>query len=70
MVSWIITPPVTGIEQRYYIINVTINSTSTVTIIFFMQLILYACYSMIRIVCVGDAMYIANDVFCNIEKSI
>ena len=62
MVSWIITPLVTGIEQRYYIINVTINSTSKVTIIFFMQLILYACYSMIRIVCVCDAMYIANDV--------
>ena len=66
MVSWIITPLVTGIEQRYYIINVTINSTSTVAIIFFMQLILYVCYSMIRIVCVGDAMYIAmytaNDV--------
>ena len=66
MVSWIITPLVTGIEQRYYIINVTINSTNTVTIIFFIQLILYVCYSMIRIVCVGDAMYIAmytaNDV--------
>ena len=66
MVSWIITPLVTGLEQRYYIINVTINSTNTVTIIFFMQLILYACYSMIRIAYVCDAMYIAmyiaNDV--------
>ena len=62
MVSWIITPLVTGIEQRYYIINVTINSTSTVTIIFFMQLILYACYSMIRVVCVYDAMYIAMNI--------
>ena len=29
------TPLVTGIEQRYDIINVTINNTSKVTIIFF-----------------------------------
>ena len=29
------SPLVTGIKQWYYIINVTINSTSMVTIIFF-----------------------------------